>query len=324
MALGFSTGSDGIVHVQTSEPTYVEGETWLNPDTGIYYAAFDGKNGKGWYPIPVVRNVDEATIFDGSDGESVNTSNGVDAGGGNISLGSATGSTVSRPDDNQSDDAPVGGFWAGIGFNPNKEMTSIQFTVSSNTSNAPDFELWDSSYNTLDSGVSGSAGNTLTLSASMSSGNKYYLVGSTTNSETYGWYDSPNYPYTNTVLDITTGYYDDDNSTRGAGDTSTEAYLVNDLVPDYKASSGNALIYWGSPDDIESWDLATFQRTLDNESVTVDIEDSNGNVLYSDIGKDFDISSVSSSKSIRIRANLSRNSFSNNPTLDYAARRYTR
>jgi hypothetical protein len=80
----------------------------------------------------------------------------------------------------------------------------------------------------------------------------------------------------------------------------------------------------GSPSDIDSWDLATFQRTLDNETVTVDVEDSNGNVLKSDISKDTDISDIATSTDVQLRANLSRNDTSNNPTLDYVARRFTR
>jgi len=93
-----------------------------------------------------------------------------------------------------------------------------------------------------------------------------------------------------------------------------------------KVTSGNALVSFNSgvPADIDSWDLATFQRTLDGETVTVDVEDDSGNVLFSDIGPNFDISTVDTSKNVTLRANLSRNDTANNPTLDYAARRFTR
>ena len=91
-------------------------------------------------------------------------------------------------------------------------------------------------------------------------------------------------------------------------------------------TNGDVLVQWdeGTPDDIDSWDLATYQRTLDGETVTVDIEDSTGTVLKSDVSKDTDISDIAASTDVQLRANISRNNTSNNPTLDYAARRFTR
>jgi len=102
-----------------------------------------------------------------------------------------------------------------------------------------------------------------------------------------------------------------------------DTFATFDLGP---ASSGNALIGWesGSPADINSWDLSTFQRTPDGETVTVDVLDDNGNVLFSDIDPNADISTVDTSRNVKLRANFSRNDTSNNPTLDYAARRFTR
>lgn len=90
------------------------------------------------------------------------------------------------------------------------------------------------------------------------------------------------------------------------------------------STSGDVLVEWGAPSDIESWDLATFQRTLANETVTVDVEDGSNNVLHSDISENFDISTVADSTNVQIRASLSRANTANNPTLDYAARRYVR
>jgi len=107
---------------------------------------------------------------------------------------------------------------------------------------------------------------------------------------------------------------------------STFRGYYDDILFGTKATTGDALITFdsGSPVDINSWDLATFQRTLDNETVTIDVEDSNGNVLKSDISKDTDISDIATSTDVQLRANLSRNDTSNNPTVDYLARRFTR
>ena len=90
--------------------------------------------------------------------------------------------------------------------------------------------------------------------------------------------------------------------------------------------SGSAIVEWdtGVPSDIKSWDLATYQATLDGETVTVDILDGNDSVLHSDVSQNFDISTVANTKNVKIKANLSRASTSNNPTFDYAARRWVR
>jgi hypothetical protein len=88
------------------------------------------------------------------------------------------------------------------------------------------------------------------------------------------------------------------------------------------ATAGDALIEWdkGVPTDIFAWDVATFTRTLDNETVTVDVEDGSGTVLLSDINRNTDISSVAANTNVKLRVNLSRSDTSNNPTLDSAYR----
>jgi len=104
-------------------------------------------------------------------------------------------------------------------------------------------------------------------------------------------------------------------------------YLDNiKSVKSTKEKSGNALVYWdsGSPEDINSWDIATLQKSLDNETVTVDVEDSNQNLVKSDISPNTDISDIDNTTDVRLRVNISRSDTSNSPTLDYAARRFTR
>jgi len=107
---------------------------------------------------------------------------------------------------------------------------------------------------------------------------------------------------------------------------SSRSVFIDDVSEGTATTSGDALVKFdsGVPADIDSYDLATFQRTTDGETVSIDIEDSNGNVLKSDIAKDTDISSIATTTDVQLRANLSRNDTSNNPTLDYAARRFTR
>lgn len=114
------------------------------------------------------------------------------------------------------------------------------------------------------------------------------------------------------------------NDTSNSG--ATRSIFWDDIheVPDPLPTSGSATVSWGSPTELDSWDLATYHRTLDNESVTIDVVDGAGNTLFSNISKNFDISTVSDSTNVALKANLSRSSTSNNPTCDYLARRYVR
>jgi len=116
-------------------------------------------------------------------------------------------------------------------------------------------------------------------------------------------------------------------------DKGTSAYITgrgNNNVYEYDvgspANSGDALVSFetGSPSDIASYDIATFQRTTDGETVTVDVEDSTGTVLKPDISKDTDISDIATTTDVQLRVNLSRNNTANNPTVDYIARGFTR
>jgi hypothetical protein len=125
------------------------------------------------------------------------------------------------------------------------------------------------------------------------------------------------------VSGIATGDFDDGGKAGVAiRSFSDDSLLIYDTGP----YSGNALIAWdtGTPADIDSWDLATFQRTLDNESVTIDIEDGNTNVLRSDISQDTDISDIPVSTDIQLRVTITQADAANNPTCDYLARRFTR
>jgi hypothetical protein len=144
-----------------------------------------------------------------------------------------------------------------------------------------------------------------------------------------------------TAWDISTASFDSSATLSGTvaggvswGDGGTKIYFNEDggsAIDEYNsgegdALSGDAVIQFdsGVPADIEAYDLAAFQSSDDGETVTVDVEDGSGTVLYSDITQNFDITTVDPSKNVKLRANLSRSNTANNPTVDYAARRYTR
>jgi hypothetical protein len=127
----------------------------------------------------------------------------------------------------------------------------------------------------------------------------------------------------------TTGYdvIEINNRTNASG--TTRSLFIDDIIEieaGAAITNADALIEFdsGVPTDINSYDLASFQRSPDTETVTVDVEDGTGSVLFSDIDRNFDISNVDTSKNVKIRANLARANGSNNPTFDFAARRFTR
>jgi hypothetical protein len=110
------------------------------------------------------------------------------------------------------------------------------------------------------------------------------------------------------------------NDTLNSGET--RAIYLDDIEVEFSPTSGDALIEWdkGVPTDIFEWDVATYTATEDGETVTVDVEDGQGNVLLSDISRNTDISSIATSENVTLRVNLSRSDTSNNPTLDSAYR----
>lgn len=266
--------------------------------------------GGGFTPTKVSKD------FDGSDGESVSLGSTMVVKNGSMQLGVADGSTATRPSDDSTYSPPDQ--WAGLVINPNVDTYGFKVTVSSQSTGMQEVRLADTDGNAITtktpSGSTYSTGDVIEFTTGLTSGTSYYIQGYYSDSQ-YG-YSSPSFPLTSSDIDITNGCTD--------SSTSSAALSFSDVTATLQSTSDNALIYWGLPSDITAWDLATFERTLANETVTVDIEDSNGNVLHSDISKDFDISGISSGTEVRIRAYLSRTDTNNNPTLDYAGIQYER
>jgi len=301
-------------YYQTSEPNGSDGESWFNPDNGLYYV----HDGSSWRPIPPAQTLDETTTFDGSDGETVSHSDTV-ADSGSVKLPTSDGTTTRDNDDNST--STDNG--AGLVINPNKDLVGVVVTISGNTGNPSDVYLAESDETILVNKSAGyTSGDTVTLEATLQSGTKYYVYTRNGGGSYTSGYNNTSFPFTGPDLDIVDGVWQahpDDN----AADEQGAAYSLDD-VRAVEKSNGNVVVSWGSPQDIDSWDLATFERTLDSESVEVNVEDGNGNVLFSDIGRNFDISTVDPSKNVRFRVNLSRSNSSNNPSCDYVARRYVR
>lgn len=314
-------GSSGGVKLrrQSAPPAYDTSEMWLDTDTGVLHVPDSGD----WRPVPPAQVLDEAVAFDGSDGESV-TNNKTTVSAGSIALKSQSQDTASRPDDDGSGSYNEA---RGIQINPNVTINEIEVTFSSNLSGAGRVFVSDMNGNVIVEKTGGpySGGGTETFAGlSLSSGTDY-MIGLYDDGSDYTWgsYTSPSFPYTSSTVDITSGASGGYGSSVSAGGGSPYNILSVKGTRTAK-TSGDALISWPYPDDPQAWDLASFQRTLDSETVTIDVEDGAGNVLFSDIGRNFDLSTIDSAKNVQFRVHLSRADTANNPTVDYLARRFVR
>ncbi|UBF22183.1 putative tail fiber protein [Halorubrum virus HRTV-2] len=111
-----------------------------------------------------------------------------------------------------------------------------------------------------------------------------------------------------------------DNSSSG----STRSVFIDDLHTGAR-EYGEAVITFAEPDQrIVSWDIIRLTKTLAGESVVVDVEDSSGTKLVSDIENEGDLSAyVSGSENFQLRVKISRSNTANQPSLDYVYRRWT-
>jgi hypothetical protein len=105
----------------------------------------------------------------------------------------------------------------------------------------------------------------------------------------------------------------------------TLVYL-DGISADVKSNSGNITTEWPYPDNVYSWDAATFQSTSDGETVEVYVEEStDGGSTWTEIqgpiSRNDEIQADPGSR-VRFRVELSRSDTSNNPTLDAIYRRW--
>jgi len=116
----------------------------------------------------------------------------------------------------------------------------------------------------------------------------------------------------------------------GSSSDTVYQYTLSMTWDTLPTTPGTAIIEWNShPSDIKAWDLATYQVTLDGETVTIDVEQSTDGgatwtTAFSDIDQNFDISTIDPTYYVRFKVNLSRANAANNPTCDYLARRFVR
>lgn len=117
------------------------------------------------------------------------------------------------------------------------------------------------------------------------------------------------------------------NVTNSSGQT-VNAYIDSPTVTREQTfqTQSNPIVSWTSgmpPADLAAWDAVWYQRTLDGETVTVDVLDGTDTVLddpdgnpLTDVPNGVDISHIDPSTEIRVRANLSRADTANDPSFD--------
>ncbi|WP_436924952.1 hypothetical protein [Halosimplex amylolyticum] len=309
---GMSPGSHhtpGIVtYSQSTEPAGSEGETWLHTDGGTYHV----HDGNGWQPIPPVTALEEVEYFDDRSSATVTGSNIISTGS---SVNLQEQSLATRPSDDSTFNR---GEFNGVEYNPNGTLGGVDMQISANTAVPGDVALRDSNGNDIirkDASSKG-GGDWVHFDHTLQEGTTYQL-GVYAESSSVGLHDGGvSYPYSDTYGDIT--------GTVSGASSGDRVFAISQVGSSGAKTSGEVTISLGHPGAIEAWDLVTYEYSADGETVTIDVEDGNGTVLYSDVPKNFDISTVSTSSDVQIQANMSRSNTSNTPQLFYAARRYVK
>jgi len=261
--------------------------------------------GGGDQGTPIAQK-DAAETFDESD--VIVTNNLTSSGGGSVSL-TDTPPNVQAPGSFSTFSAD--GSSTGLRFVPKEDMAGIEVDVNAKIS-GNDSTLFINGSDISQQSKSYTPGDTVTFNLTLTAGTAYdiwiYEV-SYTSVRT-----SASYPYEAATFDVTGSY--------NGGSTYWEVF---DAIRDVdKVESGTAFIEFPAPEDIYRWDAATFTRTPDGETVTVNIEENDGTgwtEIAPDIGRGDDIDANPDSE-VRFRIDIERTDMANNPTLDSIYRRW--
>jgi len=225
----------------------------------------------------------------------------------------------------------------GLRINPNQDLPGIQVKLSGNSGNFSRTILYDGSNILTEVTGSFSKGEKINIIYPFKSGTTYYVLAyNNGNSYAHGHDTSTSFPITSSVIDITEGVnITDPDAGDGPVLTGNRDHFVSvEGLGDDGSTSGNANIEWPAVQDIFKWDVATFTKTEDGETVNVYAAYSNdggstwerlnsGNPIsrnFSLAAEQDNVAGFDADSEVRIEAELSRSDTANNPTLDSAYR----
>jgi hypothetical protein len=280
-----------------------------------------GKVVRRGFPNPY----DAAETFEESEVTVRSLNNTLSVGSGSLSL--PDGNLVSRGADNSSTGGNLSGS-RGYVINPNTDLSEIEVEIGSNSGFLDEVFIVDTSSNILANDTSGiNGGESATLTVSLNSGTDY-IVGFFTqgNTRTIGENTSVSYPINGSPLDIKSGTFDKhpDASSDGTGSFASGIEKIGAPAQ----TDATAAVEWPEPNDIVSWDAATYQRATDGETADVYIAYNDGSGWSranggNPIPRDYDLSDdadIAASDRTRIEVELSRADTANNPKLKSAYR----
>jgi hypothetical protein len=219
-------------------------------------------------------------------------------------------STASRPGDTNTFGDTSDSY--GVKIEPNVSLVGLVATISSNTSGASTVKLTDSQLNTIQSKPFPGSGNTVNFDVLLSSGDKYYLLvdGSGYNP---GYLNTASYPYPSQYVDIITG--------RDANfDNPSAANCISKVEA---IATSEATVEFGDPTPVSRWETVTFQSRAGGGSVDVAVEVDDGGWSFWDyVGSGTDLSSIPPDQNVRLRAEFTAGSVSDDPRLTFANRQY--
>jgi len=317
-------------YVQDFEPPAPnEGEVWFDTSSGVFYVYADAGDGIRWNAVaPPVQVTEDASTFDESD--VILTETDTKSSSGTIELLDDRAGTKVDEYANVDGTVLAGPEKVGIIVNPNTDLAGVNATLGPNTDPANDDYPATTAYlerrsdgTILDThDISGyTGGTTFRLSGNLAAGTRYNVfIDAEGDSYRASWDSDGVLPSTSADIDVPEAVNRD-------GNLTSEMFAIGavEAILPGKAT-GDTLTGWesGTPVDIRSWDLVTYQAVEDGETVRVDVEDGNGNVLFEDIPQNFDVSTVDAATDVHLRTHLSRQDTANNPRVEYLARRFTR
>ena len=208
----------------------------------------------------------------------------------------------------------------GLQFTPQTDAFGIETTAlwGGSAANATAY-LYDSNNNLLDSKAIDEA-SSFQLLGSLNAGESYKAVVDNSGSSWSPQYDTAAFPEGNSVVSVDAGIDGDLNTT-----TNSRWYVLRDsfaLIP----ATGSATIEWPVPTDLYAWDLGKYLVNEDGGSITVAVEEADGqggwNEVIPDLNNPGDLSGLDPERNVRFRVDFSRPSTAENPRLEAIYRRY--